>query len=288
MVARRPASLFFRERSLASSKHLSNFLGFHRVAAFSHGQQLCGWTVACSPQGTDRAQTTLARYVAATRFHASRRRPGVILCIVSTSSIPTPQQVGILVLDDNAPGGSAVKQILDSEGWRVRIVADTQMLLAELKTGEWSLVIADVALTGVEGPAFVTLHELASVSAADGGLVRVLYLIPELASGQYVVHLEAARLPYVLRPYHLHDFLEKVSDLLVEVKAIEGPIRQVRHEFGALRKKKKLASRSNSMFASRDSFSYTDEELAEYEKQEGEASKSRRNKPRVNLGDPNR
>jgi DNA-binding response OmpR family regulator len=207
---------------------------------------------------------------------------------VSTSSTPTVQQVGILVLDHDAPGGSAVKQILDSEGWRVRPVADAQMLLAELKTGEWSLVIANVALTGVEGPAFITLRELASVSLADGGRVRVLYLVPELASGQYIGPLEAARLPYVLRPYHLHDFLEKVSDLLVEVKAIEGPIRQVRHEFGALRKKKKLASRSNAMFASRDSFNYTDEELAEYEKQEGEASKSRRNKPRLNLGDPNR
>ncbi len=209
---------------------------------------------------------------------------------MSTSPSPTSTtpQVGILVLDDNAPGGSAVKQILDSEGWRVRIVADAQMLLSELKTGEWSLVIANVAMTGVEGPAFVTLRELASVPAADGGRVRVLYLIPELGSAQYIVHLEAARLPYVLRPYHLHDFLEKVSDLLVEVKAIEGPIRQVRHEFGALRKKKKQAASSNSMFASRDSFSYTDEELAEYEKQEGEASKSRRNKPRVNLGDPNR
>ncbi len=207
---------------------------------------------------------------------------------MSTSPKPTVQQVGILVLDHDAPGGSAVKQILDSEGWRVRPVADTQMLLAELKTGEWSLVIANVVLTGVEGPAFVTLRELASVPAADGGRVRVLYLVPELASAQYIGPLEAARLPYVLRPYHLHDFLEKVSDLLVEVKAIEGPIRQVRHEFGALRKKKKQASRSNAMFASRDSFNYTDEELAEYEKQEGEASKSRRNKPRVNLGDPNR
>jgi DNA-binding response OmpR family regulator len=207
---------------------------------------------------------------------------------VSTSSTPVPRQVGILVLDDNAPGGSAVKQILDSEGWRVRLVADTQMLLAELKTGEWSLVIANVAMTGIEGPAFITLRELASVPLDHGGRVRVLFLIPELASGQFVVHLEAARLPYVLRPYHLHDFLEKVSDLLVEVKAIEGPIRQVRHEFGALRKKKKQAGRSNSMFASRDSFSYSDEELAEYEKQESEDSKSRRNKPRVNLGDPNR
>ena len=204
------------------------------------------------------------------------------------STSPTPPQVGILVLDDDAPGGSAVKQILDSEGWRVRLVPDTQMLLAELKTGEWSLVIANVTLTGVKGPAFVTLQELASVSSADGGRVRVLFLIPELAGDHYIGQLEAARLPYVLRPYHLHDFLEKVSDLLVEVKAIAGPIRQVRHEFGALQKKKRQASRSNSMFASRDSFSYTDEELAEYEKQEGETSKSKRNKPRVNLGDPNR
>ncbi len=170
---------------------------------------------------------------------------------MSTSPTPAVQQVGILVLDNDAQGGSAVKQILDSEGWRVRVVGDTKMLLA------------------------------------DGGRVRVLFLIPELASGQYIVHLEAARLPYVLRPYHLHDFLEKVSDLLVEVKAIEGPIRQVRHEFGALRKKKKQAAKSNSMFASRDSFSYTDEELAEYEKQEGELSKSKR-KPSINLGDPNR
>ena len=207
---------------------------------------------------------------------------------MSTSpTLVEPRQVGLLVLDSDAPGASAVKQILDSEGWRVRVVPDTKMLLAELKTGEWSLVIANVALTGLDGAAFVTLRELASVPAADGGRIRVLYLVPELSSGQYIVQLEAARLPYVLRPYHLHDFLEKVSDLLVEVKAIEGPIRQIRHEFGALRKKKKLAARSNSMFASRDTFSYTDEELAEYEKQESEASKSRR-KPQINLNNPNR
>ncbi len=207
---------------------------------------------------------------------------------MSTSPILEPRQVGLLVLDSDAPGASAVKQILDSEGWRVRVVPDTKMLLAELKTGEWSLVIANVALTGVDGPAFITLRELATVAPEDGGRIRALFLIPESSGGQYIVQLEAARLPYVIRPYHLHDFLEKVSDLLVEVKAIDAPLRQVRHEFGALRKKKKQAARTNSMFASRDSFSYTEEEIAEYERQEGEASKSRRNKPRTNLGDPNR
>jgi DNA-binding response OmpR family regulator len=208
---------------------------------------------------------------------------------MSTSPPPAPpRQVGILVLDNDAQGSSAVKQILDSEGWRVRTVADSKMLLAELKTGEWSLVIANIALTGIDGPVFTTLKELASVSPDDGGRIRVLYLIPEIAGSQYLDPLEIGKLPYVVRPYHLHDFLEKVSDLLVEVKAIEAPLRQVRHEFGALRKKKKQAGRSNSMFASRDSFSYTDEELAEYERQESESSASKRNKPRTNLGGSDR
>lgn len=196
--------------------------------------------------------------------------------------------MGILVLDTDTHGASAVKQILDSEGWRVRVVPDNHMLLAELKSGEWSLVVANVAETGLDSPAFFTLRELAVVSHEDGGRIRVLFLIPEVGSTQFVGPLEMARMPYVVRPYHLHDFLEKVSDLLVEVQAIEGPIRLVRREFGALRKKKRQAGHANSMFASRDTFSYTDEELAEYERAESEASKSKRNKPRTNLGDPHR
>lgn len=195
-------------------------------------------------------------------------------------------QVGILVLDADLQSAGALRQILDSEGWRVRIVPDAAMLLTELKTGEWSLVIANAALTPPNSAAFITLRELSGVSAEDGGRMRVLFLIPELTGSQHVGPLEAARLPYVVRPYHLHDFLEKVSDLLVEVKAIAAPIRQVRYEFGGLRKKKKSEARSNSMFASRDSFSYTDEELAEYEKQESESSRNRRPKRLTDLGNP--
>ena len=40
---------------------------------------------------------------------------------------------------ESDPGSSAaLKQILDSEGWRVRIVEDLQMLHVELKTAEYS------------------------------------------------------------------------------------------------------------------------------------------------------
>jgi DNA-binding response OmpR family regulator len=199
-----------------------------------------------------------------------------------------PSQIGILILDEDDQNKGTLRQILDSEGWRVRLVQDPQLLLSELKSGQWSLVIANIAMAGMESPLFITLRELASVSHEEGGRIRVLYLVPEMAGSQFVSQLELARAPYVVRPFHLHDFLEKVSDLLVEVKAIEGPIRQVRHEFGAIRKKKKQAGRSNSMFASRDSYSYSDEELAEYEKQEAESSSSRRNKPRTNLGGTDR
>jgi DNA-binding response OmpR family regulator len=196
------------------------------------------------------------------------------------------RQVGLLVLEDDSRNAAALKQILDSEGWRVRTVSDLKMLHAELKTGEYSLVVANIAIVGLESPTFHVLRELSAVAPEDGGRIRVLYVVPEMTGGQFVGPLEVARLPYALRPFHLHDFLEKVSDLLVEIKAIVGPLRMTRYEFGAARKKKKQDGRSNSMFAARDSYSYTEEELAEYERAETESSRTRRIKPRTNLGDP--
>jgi DNA-binding response OmpR family regulator len=205
---------------------------------------------------------------------------------MASPPITAVQQVGLLVLENDPQNAGALKQILDAEGWRVRVVSDLQLLHAELKTAEYSLLIANVALIGVNSPTFNVLKELASVAPEDGGKIRVLFVVPEMTGSQYVGALEAAKLPYAVRPFHLHDFLEKVSDLLVEVKAIEGPLRMTRREFGEARKKKKQTSRTTSMFAARDSYSYTEEEIAEYERQETEASRSRRIKPRTNLGDP--
>jgi PleD family two-component response regulator len=203
---------------------------------------------------------------------------------MGTSPTVAPRQVGILVLDSDPHGASAVKQVLDSEGWRVRAVTDAKMLLSELKSADWSLVVANAAAIDLDSPAFFTLREIATVPEEAGGRIRALFIIPETGERQLTAEIEASRLPYVVRPYHLHDFLEKVSDLLVEIKVIDAPIRLVRREFGAIRKKKKQVGR-NSMFAARDTFSYTEEEIAEYEQEEEAAAKSKR-KTRVNLGDP--
>ena len=196
-----------------------------------------------------------------------------------------PRQVAILVLEEDAENAEAVRQLLDSEGWRVHVVTDSNLLLKELRNGEWALVVANVAVTGTDSAAFITLQELASVPAEDGGRIRVLFIVPEMADIKYAQLLEHSRLPYVARPFNFHDFIQKVSDLLFEVHAIAAPLRQVSREFGVVRKKKLEASRANnSMFASREAYSYSEEEVAEYERQE--ASSSRRHKPRINLGDP--
>lgn len=206
---------------------------------------------------------------------------------MATPFAPLPRQVGILVLEADTKNSGVLKQILDSEGWRVRVVPDIALLHAELKTAEYSLLIANVAMVGVDSPTFHVLRELATVSAEDGGKIRTLFVLPEAGGTEFVGHLEIAHLPYVARPFHLHDFLEKVSDLLVEIKAIEGPLRMTRYEFGSARKKKKESSQTTSMFAARDSYSYSEEEIAEYEKSEAESSALRRTKPRTNLGNPN-
>lgn len=45
------------------------------------------------------------------------------------------KQVGILILDDDDQNQGTLRQILDSEGWRVRLVQDPKLLLTELKSG---------------------------------------------------------------------------------------------------------------------------------------------------------
>lgn len=201
---------------------------------------------------------------------------------------PVPNPVNILVLDEDGPSAQALRQVLDAEGWRVRFTNDARQLLAELRVGVWALVIVNVDVLGLDSPAFLMLREISTVSVEDGGRLRCLFLVPEMTGSQFVRQLEQAKLPYVVRPYHLHDFLEKVSDLLVEVKAIDAPLRQVRYEFGGLRKQKRQAARTNSMFASRDSYSYSEEEIAEYERSESELNRNKRRKDLGNLGDPNR
>ncbi len=185
--------------------------------------------------------------------------------------------VSILIIDDDEASQTALRQVLDSEGWKVRVVPLMNQALPALAAGGWALVIVNVAMTGLDGPLFQTLKELAQAPPLEDGRrrARVLFLVPELASAEAQVPLEREQLPYALKPFHLHDFLEKISDLLMETEAIPDPIRRVRydHAAGERRKREKRAAqnrRETVMFASREDYMMTEEEIAEFERQEKE------------------
>jgi CheY-like chemotaxis protein len=196
-------------------------------------------------------------------------------------------KVGILVIDDDAVSHGALSSILDAEGWRVRVVSEIPKAMTQLASGEWSLVIVNVGLTDVSGPLFMILKDLAQGEAdAPPGAkiddsqprgIRVLFLIPGPMAKTAKPVLERERLPFFTKPYHLHDFLEKVSDLLVATGSIEDPIRSMSDfSFGSRAQKERTESRktpSNPMFASREDYHMTEEDMLEWERSEAEAKK---------------
>lgn len=193
-------------------------------------------------------------------------------------------EVGILIIDDDFASQQALKLILDSEGWRVRIVPIASQAMAELATGTWDLAIVNVTLLDMAGPIFSTLTELAQAQASSlqPGVLpeerlrpkrfRALFLVPLMGSKEVPLLLERQGLPYAFKPYHLHDFLEKVSELLLESGALSEPLRSVS---GFEKKKRRRDLRRDvhdgkKMFASREDYQMTEEEIADYERQEKE------------------
>lgn len=192
------------------------------------------------------------------------------------------EDIGILILDDDLVSQAALRQVLDSEGWQVRVVALAHKALAELARGEARLVIANISMTGLAGPVFETLRELALAPSEEGvgALVRVLFLIPAMAAPEAQPALERAGLPFLVKPYHLHDFLQKVSDLLIEAGAISTSMRNVKIELQAparslVRSGTRLDARRTAMFSGREDYVMTEEELIEYERQEIEDKKKK-------------
>ena len=198
-----------------------------------------------------------------------------------------PAKVTILIIDDDTSSQATMRQMLDSEGWTVHVATSAAVVLPALAKSEWTLVIANVSLTGVSGPLFDTLREIAQAAAMEDGKsrLRVMFLLPEGLGPEARQLIENERLPYVSRPFNLHDFLDKVSDLLIECGAIPKPIRRVRFASGssgrpgrALDESPRHHERGQSMFARGGDYTMTEEEILEYERQEKEEEVRRKKK----------
>lgn len=199
-------------------------------------------------------------------------------------------KIAILIVENNAAGQSALRQVLDAEGWTVQVASSENEALRELSSGQWTMVIANIGLIGLCGPLYSTLKELALAPASESekARLRVLFLVPEVDGPSARAVLENDRLPYVLKPFHFQDFLEKVSELLLETNAITAPIRSVRFASQALSRRRERhgsrmtaagqSGRNTGMFSNREDYGMTEEEIAEYEKQDAEETQRKKKK----------
>ena len=194
--------------------------------------------------------------------------------------------VGILIIDDDPASQAALSQVLGAEGWFVEGATSSSQALQKLAQGKWSLVLANMSVTGVTGALFVTLRELALPPEVEGAKaqVRILFLVPEDTAAQATPLLDEDHLPYVVKPFTFHDLLERVSDLLMETEAIGTPLRKVRHEgLKSSRRSRRTGrdpgrdgARNTGMFSIQEDYSWSEEELAEYERQETETLKKKK------------
>jgi len=194
--------------------------------------------------------------------------------------------IKILVIEDDPATQTALRQMLDSEEWRVEIAPAAEKALQTLASGDWTLVVASVGTIGLTGPLYTILKELSQAPAMESGKirVRVLFLIPESGAGTALPQLEQDHLQYLVKPFNLHDILEKVSDLLMEAGAIPQSIRQVRRDgLGAGRRRDTGAAgrgaRNTQMFSTRadyPDYGLSEEDISEYERHQAEESRRKK------------
>jgi DNA-binding response OmpR family regulator len=194
-----------------------------------------------------------------------------------------PKEINILVLEDDRESQSAIRMMMDGEGWKVKILGDTDEAMRELAQGSWALVVANLSLADFASPLFQILKELAQAPPVEEGRsrVRVLFIVTLGDATQAIPVLERARLPYAMKPYQFNDFIEKVNELLIQAQFLTKTARERGFAFEkrtqeASSKRGKKATAANSMFASRDEYYYTEEELAEYEKEQEEQKKKKK------------
>ena len=163
--------------------------------------------------------------------------------------------------------------------------------LQELAAGDWTLVIANVGMTGLGGPSTSPSRNWPWRRASESGKarVRVLFLVPEAGGRQSQPLLERERPALRAQAVQPSRVFEKVSDLLMESGAIPQSIRQVRREGLTVGKRRdggrmtarenRVRRRNTGMFANRTDYSSTtEEEITEYERQQKQQQEETRRK----------
>src|ERR1700731_4252484 len=113
----------------------------------------------------------------------------------------------VLVIDDDVELCSLVQEYLTAEGFSLKAVHDGEQGLQQAMTGEYSLVVLDVMLPGING--FEVLRRIRSVSR-----IPVLLLTARGEDVDRIVGLEIGAADYLPKPFNPRELVAKIRAIL--------------------------------------------------------------------------
>jgi two-component system response regulator CpxR len=117
----------------------------------------------------------------------------------------------VLVVDDDVELCSLVQEYLTAEGFTLKAVHDGEQGLQKALTGEYSMVVLDVMLPGING--FEVLRRIRSVSK-----IPVLLLTARGEDVDRIVGLEIGADDYLPKPFNPRELVARIRAILRRTK----------------------------------------------------------------------
>src|SRR5256886_10544389 len=123
----------------------------------------------------------------------------------------------VLVVDDDIELCALVQEYLTAEGFRLKAVHDGEQGLQQALTGEYSLVVLDVMLPGING--FEVLRRIRSMSK-----VPVLLLTARGEDVDRIVGLEIGADDYLPKPFNPRELVARIRAILRRTREGKGAL----------------------------------------------------------------
>ncbi|MFZ0645819.1 MAG: ATP-binding protein [Candidatus Acidiferrales bacterium] len=128
--------------------------------------------------------------------------------IPETQNLPIHASKGrILVVEDEPTVAQLIVDVLREEGHQVEAVLDSQEGLTRLSRARYDLVICDLRMPRVDGPAFYEALVRAGSSAQD----RIMFVTGDTLAPRTLQFLESSGLPYLSKPFLVEELKLAVS-----------------------------------------------------------------------------
>jgi signal transduction histidine kinase len=139
---------------------------------------------------------------------------GAPLQAAARTAAPVPDQVGagavVLVVEDEAALASAVADALTDAGFLVERAGDGAEALARVAEKTYDLVICDLRMPRVDGPAFYRAIAARSPELAR----RVIFVTGDVVGTDAERFLEESACPWLAKPFRLADLLRLARGVL--------------------------------------------------------------------------